>query len=87
MKVRHAVVIAMLAAALVLSASAFASTATVTPKAPATAATTTPAPYTVTTATAGIDPRLVLQPDGRLVIISAAARTGGSDVAAWRFWP
>jgi uncharacterized delta-60 repeat protein len=40
-----------------------------------------------TTSTSGIDPRLVLQPDGRLVIISAQPRTGGSDVAAWRFWP
>jgi hypothetical protein len=52
MTLRHAFVVAMLAAALVLSASAFASTATVSPSTPSTY--TMPAPSALDTATAGM---------------------------------
>ena len=54
MTVRHAFVVAMLTAALVLSASAFASTATVSPSAPAT--TTTEIVTPAVPSTANVDP-------------------------------
>jgi hypothetical protein len=42
----------------------------------------------VTTETAaGLSTHGGLQPDGRLIVIGAYPRSGGSDLAVWRFWP
>ena len=40
------------------------------------------------TPSAGVSPRMLLQPDGRIVVVGASPRgTSGYDVALWRFWP
>jgi uncharacterized delta-60 repeat protein len=37
---------------------------------------------------AGLQPRMLVQPDGRIVVLGANPRgTGGADLALWRFWP
>jgi uncharacterized delta-60 repeat protein len=37
---------------------------------------------------AGLGPRMLVQPDGRIVVLGANPRgTSGADLALWRFWP
>jgi len=37
---------------------------------------------------AGLGPRMLVQADGRIVVLGANSRgAGGADLALWRFWP